>query len=106
MPEMWRYRGQAIDREQIGFLREFIAAHPDSSRWRLSRQLCEAMGWKQANGALRDIVCRGLLLMLNAPARLPCHRCDAGFVGSAGARAGGRQPSCWTRRRWPCRSDS
>jgi hypothetical protein len=22
------------------------------------------MGWKQANGALRDMVCRGLLLML------------------------------------------
>jgi hypothetical protein len=30
----------------------------------LSRQLCEALGWKQANGALRDMVCRGLLLML------------------------------------------
>src|SRR5215831_2053691 len=64
MPEMWRYRGQTISREQIGFLREFIAAHPDSSRWRLSRQLCEALGWKQANGALRDVVCCGLLLML------------------------------------------
>ncbi len=44
--------------------REFIRAHPDSSRWKLSRQLCEALGWKQANGALRDVVCRGLLLML------------------------------------------
>jgi hypothetical protein len=26
--------------------------------------LCEALGWKQANGALRDVVCRGLLLTL------------------------------------------
>jgi len=64
MPETWRYRGQTIDREQLAFLREFIAAHPDSSRWKLSRQLCEALGWKQANGALRDVVCRGLLLLL------------------------------------------
>ena len=64
MPETWRYRGETIDGEQIGFLREFIAAHAESSRWKLSRQLCEAMGWKQANGALRDVVCRGLLLML------------------------------------------
>jgi len=64
MPETWRYRGQTIDREQLTFLREFIAAHPDSSRWKLSRQLCEALGWKQANGALRDVVCRGLLLLL------------------------------------------
>src|ERR1039457_7334836 len=52
MPETWRYRGQEIGNEQIVFLREFIAAHPDSSRWKLSRQLCEALGWKQANGAL------------------------------------------------------
>src|SRR5258708_22483671 len=64
MPEQWRYRGQNIDQEQVAFLREFIAAHPESSRWKLSRQLCEALAWKQPNGALRDGVCRGLLLML------------------------------------------
>ena len=64
MAETWRYRGQEIGSEQIVFLREFIRAHPTSSRWKLSRQLCEALGWKQANGALRDMVCRGLLLML------------------------------------------
>jgi hypothetical protein len=64
MAETLRYRGQEIGSEQIVFLREFILTHPTSSRWKLSRQLCEALGWKQANGALRDIVCRGLLLML------------------------------------------
>ena len=64
MAETWRYRGQEIGGEQLAFLREFIQAHPTSSRWKLSRQLCEALGWKQANGALRDVVCRGLLLML------------------------------------------
>ncbi len=64
MPETWRYRGQTIGNEEVVFLREFIAAHPDSSRWKLSRQLCEERGWKQANGVLRDVVCRGLLLML------------------------------------------
>jgi hypothetical protein len=64
MAETWRYRGQEIGSEQIAFLREFIREHPTSSRWKLSRQLCEALGWKQANGALRDMVCRGLLLML------------------------------------------
>ena len=64
MAEVWRYRGQEIDSEQLAFLREFIRTHPTSSRWKLSRQLCEALGWKQANGALRDMVCRGMLLML------------------------------------------
>lgn len=64
MAKTWRYRGQEIGSEQIAFLREFIRTHPTSSRWKLSRQLCEALGWKQANGTLRDVVCRSLLLML------------------------------------------
>src|SRR5260370_10679090 len=64
MAEPWSYRGQEISGEQIAFLREFIRTHPTSSRWKLSRQLCEALDWKQANGALRDVVCRGLLLLL------------------------------------------
>src|SRR6202050_3101500 len=76
--ETWRYRGQTIDREQISFLREFIGEHPDSSRWKLSRQLCEALDWKQANGALRDVVSRGLLLMLARAGKieLPAVRCQ------------------------------
>jgi hypothetical protein len=64
MGETWRYRGQEIGSDQIAFLREFIRTHATSSRWKLSRQLCEVLGWKQANGALRDMVCRGLLLVL------------------------------------------
>ena len=42
-----------------------IAEDPSSSRRRLSEKLCEAWQWKQANGALREMVCRGLLLMLH-----------------------------------------
>ena len=59
------YRGQRFGGEEIGFIRQFIADHPELSRWKLSRQLCEAWQWKQANGALRDMVCRGLLLTLD-----------------------------------------
>jgi len=62
--ETWPYRGQEIGSDQIVFLREFIRTHDIISRWKLSRQLCEALGWKQANRALRDMVCRGLLLVL------------------------------------------
>jgi hypothetical protein len=42
-----------------------IAAHRGASRRALSAKLCEAWGWKQANGAPRDMVCRGLMLMLD-----------------------------------------
>src|SRR5246127_1053497 len=65
MSVAWCYRGQSLSGEQIAFLRRYIADHPELSRWKLSRELCEAWQWKQANGALRDMVCRGLLLMLH-----------------------------------------
>src|SRR5438874_10015355 len=60
-----RYRGRDITGEEILFIRKLIQDHPELSRWKLSRELCEAWQWKQANGALRDMVCRGLLLMLH-----------------------------------------
>jgi hypothetical protein len=60
----WRYRGRNVGEEEIAFLRQFIAEHPALSRWALSRQLCEVWQWKQANGALCDALCRGLLLLL------------------------------------------
>ena len=59
------YRGRSITSEQIAFIRQFIRDRPELSRWKLSRQICEAWQWKQVNGALRDMVCRGLLLMLH-----------------------------------------
>src|ERR1700727_2717746 len=60
-----RYRSRDITSEEILFMRQLIRDRPELSRWKLSRQLCEAWQWKQANGALRDMVCRGLLLMLH-----------------------------------------
>jgi hypothetical protein len=65
MSEPWRYRGRTVTTEDILFIRELIARHPGLSRRKLSARLCEAWQWKQANGALRDMVCRGLLLMLH-----------------------------------------
>jgi hypothetical protein len=59
------YRGRAISSEDILYIREMIAAHPGESRRTLSKKLCEAWQWKQANGALRDMVCRSLLLVLD-----------------------------------------
>jgi len=61
----WKYRGRVITAQELEFIREFIKQHPGLSRRRLSAQLCEAWQWKQANGALCDMVCRGLLLMLH-----------------------------------------
>jgi hypothetical protein len=61
----WKYRGRVVTAQDLEFIREFIKQHPGLSRRRLSARLCEAWEWKQANGALCDMVCRGLLLMLH-----------------------------------------
>ena len=65
METVLRYRGRALTAADIGEIRELIAAHPGASRRKLSERLCEHWGWRQANGALRDMVARGLMLALH-----------------------------------------
>jgi len=74
MPATWRYRGREINAEEIVFIRRLIAEYPGASRRALSTKLCEAWGWKQANGVPRDMVCRGLLLMLHRAGQIELPR--------------------------------
>ena len=60
-----RYRGKTVTDADIAFIRRLIAENPTASRWALSFKLCEAWQWVQPNGVLRDIVCRGLMLLLH-----------------------------------------
>jgi uncharacterized protein DUF4338 len=59
-----RYRGRAISVGDVTFMRELIARFPEASRRQLSQHLCTAWEWRQANGAPRDMVGRGLMLTL------------------------------------------
>src|ERR1700685_567359 len=65
MASEWRYRGRVVTADDVTSIRQLITENPGASRRRLSEKLCEVWQWKQANGALRDLVCRGLLLMLH-----------------------------------------
>ena len=58
------YRGKSISSQDILFIRRLLSEHPSDCRSEISRKLCEAWNWVQANGALRDMVCRGLLILL------------------------------------------
>jgi hypothetical protein len=60
-----RYRGRVVTDAEVAFIRELIAAHPTLSRRGLSQELCRVWNWVQPNGALRDMVCRGLMLALH-----------------------------------------
>jgi len=59
-----KYRGRVVTSLDIEFIKEIIAENPAESRRAISKRLCLAWNWVQANGALRDMVCRGLLLQL------------------------------------------
>jgi hypothetical protein len=59
------YRHRPITEADVVFIQQLIAAHPTASRRQLSKLLCQAWNWIQPNGALRDMVCRGLMLKLH-----------------------------------------
>jgi hypothetical protein len=62
---IFRYRGRVVTAADVEFIRDLIAKHPGVSRRGLSVKLCEALDWRQTNGAFRDMVCRGLMLSLH-----------------------------------------
>jgi hypothetical protein len=62
------YRHRVVTDSDVAFIRQLVAEHPESSRRDLSKKLCVAWNWVQANGALRDMVCRGLMLKLHREA--------------------------------------
>jgi hypothetical protein len=65
MNEPLCYRGRTLSEADITALRLIIAQNPRASRRKLSVLVCQAWDWRQANGAWRDMVCRGLMLMLH-----------------------------------------
>jgi hypothetical protein len=65
-----RFRGRVVTAGDIEFIRDLIDKNPDASRRALSAKLCEAWDWRQPNGALRDMVARGLMLQLHREGRI------------------------------------
>jgi len=77
MAVLIRWRGRQIDHNQVAFIQGLIAANPQDSRRRISQRLCEAWEWRQPNGELCDMLCRGLLATLERAGliELPPRRC-------------------------------
>ncbi len=63
--EQLKYRGRIVTDIDIAFIRRLVSDNPGLSRRALSAKLCEAWNWRQANGTLRDMVCRGMMLQLH-----------------------------------------
>jgi hypothetical protein len=59
-----KYRGRIATTNDVQTIKQVINENPHFHRTALSKRLCEIWDWRQANGALRDMVCRGFLLAL------------------------------------------
>ncbi len=66
MEEWIRYRGKNYTLREINEIREIVIAYRDRSRRFISQEICRRWGWRQPNGVLKDMICRGLLLQLEA----------------------------------------
>lgn len=63
-------QGRRLGQEELSWLSCWIADHPQWSRKRLARELCEHWGWRDQRGRLKDFAARSLLLKLEAEGHL------------------------------------
>lgn len=69
-------QGRSVSAAELDWLRHALATHPDWSRKRLARELCQRWQWRTTQGRLKDFAARSLLLKLEARGllRLPVLR--------------------------------
>lgn len=60
------YRNIAVSHSQLLQIQSMIAENGSDCRSEISRKTCRLFGWVQPNGILRDMVCRSILLKLEA----------------------------------------
>src|SRR5271170_7584489 len=63
--------------DELAQVRALLAAHPEWSRYRLSRELCQVWNWRSLTGQIKDMAARSLLLKLEERGlvALPARRC-------------------------------
>lgn len=64
MDTILTYRGRTIGPDEVSFIREVTEAYWERGRSAISRELCRQWDWRQPNGHMKAMVCRGLLLKL------------------------------------------
>ena len=63
-PVVFRYRSRDLGPQDIDFIQGIVAQSYEKGRSHISRALCEAWGWVQPNGKLKEYAARDLLLRL------------------------------------------
>lgn len=105
-------QGRTLHPPQLAELQNLISEHPDWSRHRLAKEICEQWQWQTLGGQLKTFAARSLLLTLEQrslltlpPVRVAYRSCPWGLRPSAGVvlepappiheSLGGLQPLQW-----------
>ena len=67
---MHQIRGRSLTENDVAEIRQVIADHWYQGRSAISRELCQRWQWRHANGQLKDMACRSLLLPLEKKGEL------------------------------------
>ena len=59
-----RYCGRLFSADEIDLLRGLIASNPAKTRAQLSRDVCDLLGWRRADGGRKDMSCRVAMLRM------------------------------------------
>lgn len=65
MQEPLRIQGRLLTEQDLAYLRDLIAAHPDWHRRRISDEVAQAWHWRTNTGRLKDMAARTMLLKLH-----------------------------------------
>ena len=70
-------QGRQIGPAELEQVWGLLAAHPDWSRYQISRELCRVWNWRSLTGQIKDMAARSLLLKLEERGwvALPARRC-------------------------------
>ena len=64
MSDQHRYCGRDFTSVEIQTIRTLITEHPAANRARLSRMVCELLGWRKPDGKLKDMSCRVAMIRM------------------------------------------
>ena len=76
-------QGREVTPDDIELIRQVLNANPSWNRTRLSQELCLLWNWRAANGQVKDMACRTLLLKLEQRGHitLPVRQSPSGWGG-------------------------
>jgi hypothetical protein len=73
-----KYCGREFTDTELAEIRRLLVEDPKTTRWALSRLLCETLGWRKPDGGLKDMSCRVALLRMQEHGLLllppPCRK--------------------------------